>query len=308
MNAFFSNALSPHAEMVSYETLWGMPSMSLKSISELFKKHQVLPSQLLDIESSSHLTGLDALRDDVERFLAPIRGFSVSVHGCFQYPQNIRDAKYPPELLYYRGNIGLMESPCVSIVGTRKATDDGKKRAEKLARSLTEAGYTIVSGLAAGIDTAAMSGAISAGGRTIGVIGTPINEAYPKENKELQEWVASCHLLLSQVPFYRYSKEPFAARRRYFPERNETMAAISQATIIVEASEGSGTLTQARACLQQGRKLFILNSCFERSDIQWPHTYENRGAIRVRDMDDIMRELSRTDAHETMEENRNLDS
>lgn len=306
MTGLLQNTVSPHDEMVSYETLWGVPQASLKSIAELFKQHPVLPSELLESEGDSLFGEVRQLRNRVRDFLAPIRGFSVSIHGCYQYPRHLRDAKYPPELLYYRGDIGLMESPCVSIVGTRKATREGMQRAARLAKGLVEAGYTIVSGLAAGIDTAAMTAAIEAGGRTIGVIGTPINESYPKENSDLQETVARCHLLLSQVPFYRYATEPFNARKRYFPERNETMAAISRATIIVEASDRSGTLTQARACFQQGggRKLFILNSCFERSDIQWPHTYERRGAIRVRDFDDIMRHLG--EEHGTVEENRDL--
>lgn len=306
MTALLQNTISPRDEMVSYETLWSLPNSSLKSIAELFKKHRVLPSQLLETESESLFT--QDRRAVVEHFLASIRGFSVSINGCFQYPKHLRDAKYPPELLYYRGDIGLVESPCVSIVGTRQATPDGLKRAAKLAASFVEAGYTIVSGLAAGIDTAAMSAAIAAGGRTIGVIGTPITETYPKENRDLQECVARSHLLLSQVPFYRYATEPFSAKKRYFPERNETMAALSRATVIVEASDRSGTLTQARACFQQGRKLFILNSCFERPDIEWPHTYLGRGAIRVQTFDDIISQLPETDEDGSLEKDRNIDA
>src|SRR5690606_30700269 len=106
-----------------------------------------------------------------------------------------------------------------------------------------------------------MQATIDAGRPTVGVIGTPVNQSYPKENADLQEHVAREYLLVSQEPFYRYSIEPFPAKRRYFPERTETMAALTQATIIVEASETSGTLTQARAALRHGRKQFILNSC-----------------------------------------------
>lgn len=285
------NAVSPYTEMVSYETMWGVQKASLKSMAELFGKYPILPSQLLEANRSLFPDELDELRDKVDRFLSPLRGFSVSINGCFQYPKKIRDAKYPPELLYYRGDIGLIESPCVSIVGTRDATPEGKRRAEKISRSFVEAGYTVVSGLAAGIDAVAMKAAIDAGGRTIGVIGTPINEAYPKENRDLQEVVAKSHLLISQVPFYRYANEPFQSKKRYFPERNETMAALSMATIIVEASDTSGTLIQARACVQQGRKLFILNSCFERPGLKWPSTYLERGAIRVRDFEGIIRVL-----------------
>jgi DNA processing protein len=289
MTELLPNTVSPRTEMISYETLWGMRNESFKTIADLFKTYKALPSEIYRMQASLH--DLRSLREEVEDYLSRLRGFGVAVNGAFQYPERLRDARYPLELFYYRGDIGLLESPSISIVGARKASDDGLRRAAKLARVLVETGITIVSGLAAGVDTAAMTAAIQAGGRTVGVIGTPINESYPKENRDLQETVALDHLLLSQVPFYRYHKEPFRARTRYFPERNVTMAAISFATVIVEASDTSGTLTQARACLQQGRKLFILNSCFENPTITWPKTFEERGAIRVRDLDDILKHV-----------------
>lgn len=301
------NTISPYDEMVAYETLWGMHSESLKSIAELFQSNPALPSELLRRHESEMLRDASDIRAEVEKFISNFLGaFSVSVHGCFQYPTKLRDAKHPLELFYYRGDIGLIERKCISVVGARKASPDGVRRAARLARGLAERGFTIVSGLAAGVDTAAMTAALEAGGSTIGVIGTPINETYPKENRALQEQVAQSHLLISQVPFYRYRNEPFDARRRYFPERNVTMAALSEATVIVEASDTSGTLTQARACLQQGRKLFILNSCFENPSIKWPHTYEKRGAIRVRDLDDVLAVVKSAPDGVQVEEDRSL--
>ena len=220
------------------------------------------------------------------------RGFLVSVHGDFQYPKRLREAKYPIELFYYKGDLGLLDSPCVSVVGARKCTEEGIKRTKRLVKGLVENKYTIVSGLASGIDTVAMEATITSKGNTIGVIGTPIDEYYPKENKLLQDEVSSKNLLMSQVPFYRYYKEPFLSKKRYFPERNVTMSALSFATIIVEASDTSGTLAQAKACLDQRRKLFILNSCFENPNISWPRKYEELGAIRVHDLDDILNVLN----------------
>ena len=93
--------------------------------------------------------------------------------------------------------------------------------------------------------------------------------------------------MISQVPIKRYHEQNFRVNRIFFPERNATMSALSQATIIVEAGETSGSLIQARAALKQGRKLFILDSCFMNSNISWPHKYAEKGAIRVRDIDDI---------------------
>src|SRR5208282_1639974 len=154
-------------------------------------------------------------------------------------------------------------------------------------RALVEKDFTVVSGLASGIDTAAHSTAIEANGRTIAVIGTPLGINYPPENRALQDCIANNFLLISQVPVLRYSRQAVPQNRLFFPERNITMSALTDATIIVEAGETSGTLTQARAALIQGRKLLIFASLFERPDLTWPATFEARGAIRVRDTNDI---------------------
>lgn len=290
MNFQLANTVSLAEEMVSYETLWALEKITLKKIADLFRAHPGLPSRVLHTLAASQL-GVAELASEVRSFLSALRGFAVSVSGTYQYPKRLKDARHPIELFYYRGYIGLVETRCVSVVGARKASPEGTKRAAKLARELVEANITVMSGLAAGIDTAAMTAAIDAGGHTVGVIGTPINEHYPKENAELQECVARRHLLVSQVPFFRYAHQPFSTKRFYFPERNETMAALSDATVIVEASDTSGSLTQARAAIQQGRKLFILNSCFENRRITWPAKYEEKGAIRVRTTDDILSAL-----------------
>jgi len=302
MPAVLGNAICPREEMTAYETLWALERITLKGIADLFRKRPLLPSHLFRAMATEQFD-LDGLHREVSEFVADLRGFMVGVNGTFQYPRRLLDARYPIQLFYYRGYIGLAETRCVSVVGARKATADGLRRADRLARGLVEAGFTIVSGLAAGIDTAAMRAAIETKhGQTIGVIGTPINEAYPKGNADLQEYVAARHLLVSQVPFYRYAHQPFATKKYYFPERNETMAALSEATVIVEASDTSGSLTQARAALQQGRRLFILNSCFENPDITWPAAYEARGAIRVRTMDDILTALGEADESAEVEE------
>jgi DNA processing protein len=283
------NTVDTWKEMVAYETLWAIPNETLKTISERFAQNPVLPSELLAHCVSEHLfNDIEELKNGVENYLRKFNGFSVCVNGSFQYPERLQKAKYPIELFYYKGDIGLLESRCVSVVGSRKCSDAGLERARKLARGLVENGYTVVSGLALGIDTAAMKEVVEIKGNTIGVIGTPINQYYPTENRDFQDYIAKEKLLISQVPFYRYQKEPFIAHRKYFPQRNETMASLSEATIIVEASDSSGSLTQARACLQQNKKLFILNSCFQNPAISWPEYYEKKGAIRVKDWDDIL--------------------
>ena len=157
---------------------------------------------------------------------------------------------------------------------------------------LVEDDFTVVSGLAAGIDTMAHRTAMEEDGRTIAVIGTPLSHTYPHENAELQHRIAEEFLVVSQVPLKRYESQDYRFNRSFFPERNRTMSALTEATIIVEAGETSGTLIQARAALRQGRRLFILDSCFQNPDISWPSRFEAQGAIRVKDYDDIRYALS----------------
>ncbi|MGB5076355.1 MAG: DNA-processing protein DprA, partial [Sphingorhabdus sp.] len=235
-------------------------------------------------------------RDVGSRVIAKLRDrltgrFDIRLHGEFEYPDRLRDATHPIELLYFQGDWDLASTRSVAVVGTRKPTEDGVSRTRKLVRQLIQDDFTIASGLAEGIDTAAHSATLEFGGRTIAVIGTPINHIYPKCNSDLQAKIALDHLLVSQVPIERYEAQNYRVNRLFFPERNKTMSALTEATIIVEAGETSGTLIQAREAIKQGRKLFILNSCFERGDLTWPARFEKEGAIRVREYDDIRREL-----------------
>ena len=232
------------------------------------------------------------LEEKVKACLNKLSGFSVSVFGTFQYPEKLRKSQHPIELFYYKGDIGLLESPSISVVGARKSTEDGLKRAAKLSKELVQAGYTIISGLAAGIDTMAMKTSIKENGHTLGVIGTPLNQYYPEENRALQDEVAKNHLLISHVPFFRYYNEPFNSRKLYFVQRNEIMAALSEGTVIVEASDTSGSLTQAKACISQGKKLFILNSGLNNPDIKWPRRFLNQGAILVNTIEDVLDALT----------------
>ena len=295
MEAFaLENSINPFNEAVSYETLWAIDGMTEKKLSELFKNSNGLPSEVLN--SFMGLVPnpeIVQLKNDVSTYLLKkLQSVAVCVNSTIQYPEQLRRAEHPIELFYYKGNLDLLSLRSLSIVGAREASEEGIRRAKKLSSGLVEAGFCIVSGLAKGIDKAAHDAAIASKGKTIGVIGTPIDKYYPKEHQPLQDYIARNHLLVSQVPFYRYQHENFHNHKFYFPRRNSTMAAISEATIIVEASDTSGSLTQARACLEhQKKKLFILESCFQRKDIKWPHTYEKRGAIRVRDIKDILDNL-----------------
>ena len=189
--------------------------------------------------------------------------FGVRVHGAGDYPERLRDAKHPVELLYYQGWWELVKSRCIAVVGTRKPTEDGVARTRRLVKALVKDDFTIVSGLATGVDTTAHETAISNGGRTIAVIGTPLSHIYPRDNAELQRFIAREFLLISQVPVRRWEEQANPRNNRYFfPERNITMSALTEASIIVEAGETSGTLIQARAALEQGASCSFWTAAF----------------------------------------------
>lgn len=169
--------------------------------------------------------------------------------------------------IFAAGNTDLLNERCIAVIGARKASDLGRRRARQLGRQLAEAGVVVVSGLAEGIDTEALTGAMEAGGDVIAVIGTPLDHAYPAKNGRLQETIYRDHLLLSQ----------FAPGTRTFPSsfpaRNRTMAALSDASVVIEASDTSGTLHQAAECQRLGRWLVIARSVVDDPDLSWPANF-----------------------------------
>jgi DNA processing protein len=277
--------ISPTREMAAYEALWSNKSATFKTIADCFRGSPgAIPSELV---TETEINA--ALSQVLEQFARTnIHDYGIRVHGSEDYPDRLRDAAHPIELLYYRGWWDLIDAPKrIAIVGSRNVSEDGIRRTKKLVKLLVRDGFTIVSGLAKGVDTAAHTTAIENGGNTIAVIGTPITEYYPPENKTLQNLIAEKYLLISQVPIWRYAKQDYRSNRLFFPERNAIMSAVAQATVIVEASDTSGTLAQARAALQQGRKLFILDNCFRDPKLTWPARFQKKGAIRVTDVEDI---------------------
>lgn len=274
--------------MGAYEALWLAKEATFKRIAEAFKGSPgALPSTFVDPSVA------DACYQRAAETLSKhgVHRFGIRVHGAGDYPNRLRDAEQPVELLYYRGSWDLAYTTSVAVVGTREPSQEGMRRAARLTRILVRNGYTAASGLAAGIDTVVHTTALAEGGMTIAVIGTHVGQTYPRENIDLQKRIAADHLVISQVPVLRSEQQDYRMNRLFFPERNKTMSALTAATIIVEAGETSGTLTQARAALYQGRKLLILDNLFERSDLTWPARFLEKGAVRVKDEDDILQQL-----------------
>jgi DNA processing protein len=188
-------------------------------------------------------------------------------------PLNDVERKNAPEHLYVAGNVELLRRGTrVSIVGSRKASSDGLRRTRALSKALVERGVTVVSGLAEGVDAAAHEAALAAGGHTFAVIGTPLDQAYPAKNRALQERLAREELVVSQFP-HGYRVQP-----KSFPMRNRTMALLTDATVIVEAGEKSGTLHQGWEALRLGRLLFLMESIATNPSLSWPKELMRFGA------------------------------
>jgi DNA processing protein len=188
-------------------------------------------------------------------------------------PLNEVEGKHAPERLFAAGDVSLLRQGArVAIVGSRQASSAGLRRARKLAAQLAREGVVVVSGLAEGIDAAAHEAALGAGGRTIAVLGTPLDRTYPRQHEALQRRIMAEHLAIT----------PFASGapvlRRNFPYRNLLMALISDATVIVEASDSSGALSQGWEALRLGRLLFVLKSSVEAPDLAWPKKMLQYGA------------------------------
>lgn len=203
-------------------------------------------------------------------------------------PLNEVERKYAPSCLYVCGDLNLLRhTQRVAIVGSRKASPNGLARAKKLASLLADRGIVVVSGLAEGIDTAAHTACMQKGGRTVAVIGTPLDKTYPARNTALQEKIMADHLCISQFP------PGTPIQRHNFPMRNRTMALISDITVIIEAGESSGSLSQGWEALRLGRGLFIAKSVVDDPSLKWPQDMLEYGAKVLSDstLDDFFDEL-----------------
>lgn len=207
---------------------------------------------------------------------------SISVKDLLGRTLNDVEIKYAPKILHISGPMEIpLPRPRVSIIGSRKASTKGLEAAQTITKTLAENKTVIVSGLAEGIDTAAHKTAIATGGKTVAVIGTPLNKVYPQKNFELQEEIMNNHLVISQFSI-GHPTTP-----KDFVLRNRTMALISDATIIVEAGDTSGSLHQGWEALRLGRPLFIWKSIFSNTKLIWPEKMLQYGAMKLSDPVDL---------------------
>ncbi len=197
-------------------------------------------------------------------------------------PLNDVERKYAPGKLFTAGPMQVpLPRPRVAIIGSRKASENGLGVAAEIARTLARKGVIVVSGLAEGIDTAAHRATIETGGRTLAVLGTPLDQVYPKKNALLQEEIMRNHLAVSQFP------NGYPVQRQNFVMRNRTMALVSNASIIVEAGEKSGSLHQGWEALRLGRPLLLWTSIVKDPWLNWPKKMISYGARELANPEEI---------------------
>jgi DNA processing protein len=202
------------------------------------------------------------------------------------YPANLRTVHNRPPFLFARGQLDAeADASAVAVVGTRRATAEGLRTARRIATDLVEAGYTVASGLADGVDGAAHTAALEAGGRTVAVVGTGLRLCYPPKHEALQQRVAQSGAVLSQF----WPDAP--PTKQSFPMRNVVMSGYSLATVVVEASSTSGAKMQATRALDHGRPVFLLARLLEHD---WAREYADLpGTYVVRTAREILAHLER---------------
>jgi DNA processing protein len=202
------------------------------------------------------------------------------------YPARLRTLADPPLGLALRGTLVPADEVAVAVVGARRASEYGRRMAEELARGLAQAGVTVVSGLAAGIDAAAHRGALGAGGRTIALLGTGVDVVYPRWHTGLAAEIAARGALLTELPC---GTPPLA---HHFPRRNRLISGMTLGTVVVEAAEQSGSLITARCALEQGREVFAVPGPAHLASHRGPHRLIQQGAKLVTTAEEVLEEVA----------------
>lgn len=203
-----------------------------------------------------------------------------------EYPEMLLEIPYPPIFLFYKGNLRFLMEKKIAFVGAREATGYGKRVVHRLLPELVKEQFVIISGLAKGIDTESHRKVLSLGGKTIGVIGTGLDNYYPESSRELQEEIAANHLLLSEYP------DGTGPRRHHFPMRNRIIAGLSLGACIIEAKQRSGSLITAQMALEYGREVFAVPGEILSGYSDGCHNLIQDGAKCVFSAKDILEELT----------------
>jgi DNA processing protein len=213
-------------------------------------------------------------------------GATVVTIGDPRYPAMLREIYDPPIVLFARGRVELLQSIMFAVVGTRRPTPYGVAVAERLSADLANAGLTITSGMARGIDTGAHKGALAAGGNTIAVLGCGVDIVYPSENRKLAVELAAKGLLISEFPMGS------TAFPQNFPIRNRVISGMCHGVLVVEGAQYSGSAITARLALDQNREVFAVPGNITSKASWGPNLLIKQGAKLVQDWNDVVVELS----------------
>ncbi len=258
----------------SVEAIWKAPAKKIKSIQGLE-----------DEAAEKFCTGRDEdeLREELEK-IEQLNLEIVTMAGS-EYPESLRTIDKPPPVLYVRGNYVEEDQLGIAIVGTRKNTSYGKKVAKDLAADLASEGFTVVSGMARGIDTFSHKSALAADGRTVAVMGTGFDHTYPKSNANLMREISENGAVITEFPFYQ------RPAKWTFPQRNRIISGLTRGTIVVEAPESSGALITAHDALSQGREVFAVPGDVRKPTMKGTHGLIKDGAKLVEDAADVIEEF-----------------
>jgi len=280
--------------LVSLNLILDIGSIRLKKLLEFFGK----PQNILEAQPEK-LTAISGIgpkiagqvhsltKEDLDKELALVKklGLKVLTPDGQGYPLNLKNIPDPPIVLYVKGAIIEEDMYSIGIVGSRRASFYGLANAEKFASCLSEKGFTIVSGMARGIDSAAHRGALKTGGRTLAVIGSGFNHLYPQENRELAEEISQSGAVISEFPM------DTLPLKQNFPRRNRVISGLSLGVLVVEAAKNSGALITADFALEQGREVFALPGKVDAATSFGTNGLIKQGAKLVSDAQEILEEF-----------------
>ncbi len=269
-----------NTSLIRLLTAFGSPEAVLASGRGLLTQH------LSSAQCDALLADPDAAELNAAHAWLEQPGSSLMTLADEDYPKTLLEIADPPVILYCKGQRNLLSQPGLGIVGSRNATPQGVRDAEAFARALSDAGFTIISGLALGIDAAAHRGGLAGAGSSVAIIGTGIDRIYPARNKALAHQLAENGLIVSEFPL---GTAPLPG---HFPRRNRLISGLSRGVLVVEAAPDSGSLITARVATEQGREVFAIPGSIHSPLARGCHTLIKQGAKLVESAADILDELA----------------
>lgn len=259
---------------------FGSAKNVFESSREELIKSNIINEEMVDMIISKRDT------DKIDRYLKKVKENDITVYTIDEegYPENLKNIYDPPPVLYVKGKITKEDTNSIAIVGSRKATEYGLKTAEQFGKELAEAGFTVVSGMALGIDSAAHRGALKAGGRTIAVFACGLNYIYPRSGLNLAKEIIKNGAIISEYPL------GIEAIPQNFPARNRIISGMVKGVLIVEANKKSGSLITGDFALEQGRDVFAVPGNINSPSSKGTNELIKNGAKLVDSISDIIEE------------------